>query len=153
MSEPQGSNEPTGWKRVGFAVKKRRLEVGLRRQRDLADKVGVDVRVINDIETGRRETYSIGTILQLERNLGWDDGSIEAIRAGGEPTLLRLSSGAHLELTAGGMAAADHVQASDRVGPRPVGSSLDAAADEAGLTEEERAAYVALIRATRRHAE
>lgn len=61
------------------AVKDRRRELGYARARDLADAMGMSVQTVNLIEASRRESYSEGTLLALDRALSWDYGSARRI--------------------------------------------------------------------------
>jgi DNA-binding XRE family transcriptional regulator len=56
-------------------------------QEELADKAGVSVDTVQAIELGRRTTFRAATKNALETALGWKRGSIDAILAGGNPTV------------------------------------------------------------------
>jgi transcriptional regulator with XRE-family HTH domain len=73
------------WQRLGRIIVDRRIELGYRRREDLGATLGVSIRTLGDIETGRRDRYHANTIGSLENALQWAPGSINAILAGGEP--------------------------------------------------------------------
>lgn len=79
--------------RLGELVRARRLEVGIATGRALADASQISTRTLNDIENGRRPSYSRATLWALDRALGWTRGSAQAVLDGGEPTLEPLGSG------------------------------------------------------------
>jgi hypothetical protein len=70
--------------RVGRYVVNRRVALGYRHRIDLANDLPITDRTLADIEHGVREA-SPGTYAVLENRLGWAPGSIDAVRAGGEP--------------------------------------------------------------------
>ncbi|WP_075890636.1 helix-turn-helix domain-containing protein [Actinomyces provencensis] len=78
---------------LGELVRARRLEVGIATGRALADASQISTRTLNDIENGRRPSYSRATLWALDRALGWTRGSAQAVLDGGEPTLEPLGSG------------------------------------------------------------
>lgn len=82
------SSEDSDWNRVAQLVTSRRLELGYRRQEDLARAMDVSLRVLNNIENARRSRYSRGTLALLEQTLDWRSGSIEAVLDGGDPVPL-----------------------------------------------------------------
>jgi transcriptional regulator with XRE-family HTH domain len=73
-----------GWRRVGDAVKDRRLTLGWTQQ-EAADRSGLSLATWRLIELAGRERYQELTMRGLARGLGWPVGSIERLRAGGEP--------------------------------------------------------------------
>jgi hypothetical protein len=77
----------TGLVRVGHYVVNRRVALGYKHRIDFANDLPITDRTLADIENGVREV-SVGTYAALENNLGWGPGSVEAIRAGHEPTEL-----------------------------------------------------------------
>lgn len=70
--------------RVGRYVLNRRVALGYIHRIDLANDLPITDRTLADIEHGVREA-SPGTYAVLENKLGWAPGSIDAVRAGGEP--------------------------------------------------------------------
>jgi transcriptional regulator with XRE-family HTH domain len=96
------------WARLGSY-----LRVGRDQLRDtqasLGARIGADRNTIRRIEQGkaRRVTY---TITKFAREVGWTAGSIEAVLAGGEPTLVADETG---------QAASSHSRLED---PRPDGA-------------------------------
>lgn len=73
-----------GWKRVGSAVRDARNRQGLT-QRELAKRIDASESAIRAIERGQPFNKVTGTLRAVERVLGWGEGSIEAVRDGGEP--------------------------------------------------------------------
>ena len=70
--------------RLGHYVVSRRVALGYRNRTDLANSLQFTVRTLADIEHGVRKA-SPGTYAMLENTLAWAPGSIDTIRAGGEP--------------------------------------------------------------------
>ena len=50
-----------------------------------AKAAGVSVRVIDDLERGRRSNYSDATLATVEAALGWEFGSAKRVVQGGRP--------------------------------------------------------------------
>ena len=75
----------TEWKRLAALIVRRRTELGMRTTKALADEAGLTPRALGDLENSRRDNYSAGTKLQIERALRWEAGSIDAVLSGGEP--------------------------------------------------------------------
>jgi transcriptional regulator with XRE-family HTH domain len=74
----------TQWKRVGDAVKDRRLALGWTQQ-EAADRAGVSLATWRLIELAGRERFQELTLRGLVRGLGWPVGSVERLQAGGPP--------------------------------------------------------------------
>lgn len=72
------------WVSVGRAVRAARA-TRWRRRADFAYATGLSVRLISDLESGRRQNYAHETKLIIEAALLWEDGSIDRIAAGGQP--------------------------------------------------------------------
>ncbi|MFF1709244.1 helix-turn-helix transcriptional regulator [Streptomyces sp. NPDC058268] len=76
------------WDRLGRAFAKGREEAHLT-QVEAAERLGVSRGPIQNIERGRtgaqRPSKVTGTMRSYARLLGWADGSIERVLAGGEP--------------------------------------------------------------------
>ena len=77
----------SGWKRLGHYVVDRRVELGYKKRPALAAATGISLRVLSDIELGKRANYDAVTLTSLERALGWTTGSAARIAAGGEPQM------------------------------------------------------------------
>lgn len=81
------------WQRLGQALKATRSKVrdpetGAKlTQEQAAAELGVSRSVIQNIERGIGFDKPTSTIRQYARRLGWDDGSVEAVLAGGDFTL------------------------------------------------------------------
>jgi transcriptional regulator with XRE-family HTH domain len=73
------------WKRLGARIVRRRVELGMKTTKALADQTGLTPRMLGDIENGRRTNYSPGTIAQIEIALRWVAGSVHTVLAGGDP--------------------------------------------------------------------
>jgi hypothetical protein len=72
------------WARVGETVRAERA-LRWRRRADFAWATGLSVRLISDLERGRRDNYAPETKLIIESALLWEPGSIDRIVAGGRP--------------------------------------------------------------------
>jgi transcriptional regulator with XRE-family HTH domain len=75
------------WERLGTYVVARRVELGHKQRAEFAAALQVSVRLLSDIENGRRSNYDPVTIAALENVLGWETGSAQRIADGGEPEL------------------------------------------------------------------
>jgi hypothetical protein len=81
---PVDPQEP--WRRLGALLVERREELGYRRTIAFVRAKGLKHRrVVDDLESGRRDNYSPSTLAQTEQLYGWKAGSIAAVLAGGEP--------------------------------------------------------------------
>ncbi|KMS72634.1 hypothetical protein ACZ91_64825 [Streptomyces regensis] len=74
------------WERLGRALAAAREDRGLT-QVQVAGEIGVTRTPIQSIERGDKRKKATGTMRSMARLLGWADGSIEAVLAGGHPTL------------------------------------------------------------------
>ena len=83
------------YQRLGDQVRDRRNAIGLK-QHQAAERAGISLPVWGVVERAERTRYRKSTFRAVERALGWASGSVEAILAGGEPTLLE-TSGAVLQ--------------------------------------------------------
>lgn len=77
--------ESQRWKRLGKSLLARRVELDLRyrNRRAFAADVGLDYRVLYDIESGRRSNYSDATLHAIERAYRIQAGSIRNALTGG----------------------------------------------------------------------
>ena len=73
------------WRRLADYVVARRVELGMRDRRALAEATGVTERTLGKLENGQRVSPS--TLGMVENRLGWAPGSCRRILAGGEPNL------------------------------------------------------------------
>jgi len=73
------------WRHLGRELAAARKRLG-RTQVDVADAIGVSRTPIQAIERGGPFDKVTGTIREYARLVGWSDGAIEAVLAGGEPT-------------------------------------------------------------------
>ena len=71
---------------LGDAIARRLADLGWTQQ-DLADEMRVSLRTVNPLITGKSLNPSRNTRYGVERALGWTDGSVSEILAGGQPTL------------------------------------------------------------------
>lgn len=62
-----------------------RTDRGMTSREQLAATSGIAIRIISDIEKGRRTNFTASTQAKLERALGWEHGSVNAVLAGGSP--------------------------------------------------------------------
>jgi len=72
------------WQRLADYVVARRVELGMRDRRALAESTGVTERTLGKLENGQRVSPS--TLGMVENRLGWAPGSCRRILAGGEPS-------------------------------------------------------------------
>lgn len=82
------------WERLGDHVVARRVKLGYGHRAQFAAAAQMQVRVLSDIENGRRGNYDKVTIARLEGALGWETGSAMRVANGGEPILLDTASSA-----------------------------------------------------------
>lgn len=71
------------WRRLADYVVARRVELGMRDRRALAEATGVTERTLGKLENGQR--ISPSTLAMVENRLSWAPGSCRRILAGGEP--------------------------------------------------------------------
>lgn len=74
----------TDWVRLGAAVKAARKAMGIT-QPQLGDAAGVKRATVQNIEGGQEFTRVTPTLRAIERAVGWQEGSIEVVLAGGDP--------------------------------------------------------------------
>lgn len=72
------------WKLLAEHAARRRAELGLS-QIEVAQRGPLSLDRVQSIEGAKRTSYRLGTLLALERALGWKAGSVEAVLAGGDP--------------------------------------------------------------------
>jgi hypothetical protein len=72
------------WQRVADYVRERRTELDLT-QADVQAAGGPSTATQRLIEGALNDTYQPVILARLERALGWERGSVRAIRQGGEP--------------------------------------------------------------------
>jgi hypothetical protein len=73
------------WQRLADYVVARRVELGMRDRRALAEATAVTERTLGKLENGQRVSPS--TLGMVENRLGWVPGSCRRILAGGEPNV------------------------------------------------------------------
>lgn len=78
--------EEQAWKRLGSLIIDRRVALGMKTSKSLAEAAGVTPRLIGDLENGRRSSYAAATKAAIEQALQWQAGTVESILAGGQPT-------------------------------------------------------------------
>ncbi|MDJ0010147.1 hypothetical protein [Gordonia alkanivorans] len=77
------------WKRLAQLVVSRRIELGMKTTKALADAADLSARMVGDIENHRRTNYSPGARAQIENALEWEPGSINQVLDGADPTPVR----------------------------------------------------------------
>lgn len=80
------------WQRLAQYAMRRRAELGLT-QLEVAQRGPLSLDRVQSVEGAKRDKYRLGTLLALERALEWEADSVEAILAGGVPTV-RVAAGA-----------------------------------------------------------
>lgn len=81
------SGTAEAWKRVGQAVRQRRIELGFSSQIELSSAGGPGLSTLSKIERGVQLSYEDQVIWRLEQALQWESGSVQAILDGGQPTV------------------------------------------------------------------
>src|ERR1700689_2299314 len=79
------------WRRLADYVVARRVELGMRDRRALAEATGVTERTLGKLENGQHVSPS--SLGMVENRLGWAPGSWRRILAGGEPKVGSLDPG------------------------------------------------------------
>lgn len=74
--------------RLGRLARSRRKQVGFKTAAQLAAAAQVSVRLISDLENGRRTNFTEAIKASVEEKLLWDVGSINRTLAGGDPVEL-----------------------------------------------------------------
>lgn len=74
------------WKLLAEHAARRRAELGLS-QIEVAQRGPLSLDRVQAIEGAKSTRFRLGTLLALERALAWEAGSVEAILAGGDPTV------------------------------------------------------------------
>lgn len=67
------------WIRLGKAITRRRVELGLDTIAAFARHVGLSTRLLGDLEGGRRASYDPATLAKVEQALDWPGGRVEEI--------------------------------------------------------------------------
>jgi transcriptional regulator with XRE-family HTH domain len=83
-------NMSDGPQSLADAVRTRRVEVGFDTAKGLAEAAGLSVRTLGEIENARRSSYRMATLWALDKALGWERGSSQAVLDGREPTVLNI---------------------------------------------------------------
>jgi hypothetical protein len=79
------------WQRLADYIVARRVELGMRDRRALAEATGVTERTLGKLEKGQRVSPS--TLGMVENRLGWTPGSCRRVLAGEEPTSVSSDGG------------------------------------------------------------
>lgn len=80
------SDMTTDWARLADAVESRRGELGIS-QAEVAARGPLSKDRVQALESGKERNYRRATLMALERALGWEYGSVQAVLTGGRPTL------------------------------------------------------------------
>lgn len=75
------------WRRAGLVVRNRRIELGIQRQEELAQRANISLRTVSNIENGRPMTRMGPSVTKIEVALGWEPGSFQAVLAGQQPVV------------------------------------------------------------------
>lgn len=73
------NDELGNWRRLGAAVRRARLDLGITNRSHLADECNISARVLADIEAGVRANFSRRVMDRIEAGLGWPTGTIDQI--------------------------------------------------------------------------
>lgn len=71
---------PVGWQEVAEAVVNRRVELGMRTRKQLADASGLTVKTLGEVERAERRSYDPATLATIEQALQWPAGRIARLR-------------------------------------------------------------------------
>lgn len=86
------SGPSEAWKRVGKAVRQRRIELGIMTQIELSAEGGPGLATIGNIERGAKPSYEDQVIARLDKRLRWRPGEgVEAILANREPVEIQVT--------------------------------------------------------------
>lgn len=99
-------NMQRDWSRLGAALKAAREARGLG-QADVGEEIGVKRGAMRNIENGQLSRIT-PTVRAYAHVVGWSDGSVEAVLAGGEPVSAARPSGGP-EVNAAGVIAAEEL--------------------------------------------
>lgn len=66
------------------AVASRRIELGMRTAKQMAEKSGLSTRLISDIENGRKDNYALASLAAVDDALDWASGTSEHLLRTGE---------------------------------------------------------------------
>lgn len=75
---------PAGATRLAAEVRAKRQSLRLS-QAEFARRIGVSLRTVGNLESGRPQEYTDSTGYAVERALDWQKGSFEDVLAGGSP--------------------------------------------------------------------
>lgn len=67
------------WPALARRIVARRVQLGIDTQKALAEASRISLRIISDLEAGKRDSYSISTIARLEAALEWPQGRVDEI--------------------------------------------------------------------------
>lgn len=70
---------PMGWQELAGAVINRRVELGMRTRKQLADATGMTVKTLGEIERAERTSYDPATLARVEQVLQWEPGTINGL--------------------------------------------------------------------------
>jgi len=76
------------WTHLASAIRQRRDQIGMTQQQ-VAENAAVSTMTVRNLEAARAYTRLPPSLGAVERALGWEHGSAQAVLAGGEPTLVR----------------------------------------------------------------
>lgn len=72
------------WERLGPALKAARADAGIT-QEEMAAEIGVSRATIQKLERGEGLKKPTSTLRMFARRVGWSDGSVDIVLAGGDP--------------------------------------------------------------------
>ncbi len=70
------------WAKLGKAVTRRRVELGIDTIAAFARRVGLSTRILGDLESGKRSSYDPATLAKVEQALGWPEGRVDELLNG-----------------------------------------------------------------------
>ena len=82
MSESSGQDDAVDWREIGRAVFRRRIELGMQTQKELAERAGVHLNTISRIERGLPSSRRSPAWPKIEAALQWPAGHISRLADG-----------------------------------------------------------------------
>jgi hypothetical protein len=77
-----GDDGPMNWSALGKAVHAQRVAMGYKTIVALHGDIGLSVRLLGDLEHGKRQSYDPATLTRVEQFFRWPPGTIDAILRG-----------------------------------------------------------------------
>lgn len=132
-----------GWQEVADAVVNRRVELGMRHRRQLAEATGITVKTLGELERADRTTFDRATLATVEQALRWPAGTIANLAGKSTSTPGRTTT--TVDLTPEQVAGLDPIRPGVEM-PAALAELLhQLTSDYSRLTREERAQVESLL--------